>query len=75
MAEFIFIAPAGWSELDLQFVVNNTPFDINRIKELESTALWYELDEGLKEVGLVPEGKSVSAAKIVEDTYLWVLFE
>jgi hypothetical protein len=72
MSDFILIIPAGWVQLDWEYISNNlTGFNA------ESVQYWAGVDmnlvtQPLRDAGLIPVDKTVMELKIMDNTYFLV---
>lgn len=72
MDDFMLIAPSGWSQLDYNFVMDNTTLNNQAIKDYIISNTFFEMQDALAEAGLVPNGATLNSAMIINDEYLFV---
>lgn len=73
MSEFMMIAPAGWTEMDYEFITNNI-VDQTTMEGLMLQGQLFEIDNMLAQHGLLPDGQTIQEIKFIDNTYMWVRF-
>lgn len=71
MSDFLLIIPAGWTQLDWQFVSNNGLSGTSVLNAIVSTNM-SDIEAPLKDMGLIPLESSVLEAKLLDDTFFMV---
>ena len=71
MSDFLLVIPAGWTQLDWEFVSNNG-LDENSVQNANVTGNMMDVEAPLKDMGLIPPESTVMAAKVIDSAYFMV---
>lgn len=77
MSEMLLVIPSGWTEITWEQVATTT-LDRNSIVAIIGIGSFVDMTQALRDAGLVPEGKEVVAAQLIEameNTIFVVRFE
>jgi hypothetical protein len=72
MADFVIIAPAGWTAVDLDYVINTLNISLDEVKDYANVGAYGDFEQLLKDNGLIPVDKAITAMKVIDDSQLWV---
>lgn len=74
--DFMMIAPAGWVDLDYNWICSNTSLSDALINNYIMTHNYGEFETVFREHNLFPEGKNtLKDIKFIDNQYLWATFE
>jgi len=62
MSEFLFVIPAGWTQLNIDAVTNAVP--MTQMQDYLNTQSWLYLGDDLKNAGLIPQEAYLHEAKM-----------
>lgn len=75
MSDFLFIVPEGWTQLDWERICN-TLASFNAANVAQWAVVGMQLiEQPLKEAGMIPLDKTVTAVKLLDDSYFLVRLE
>lgn len=66
-SEFLVIIPTGWIQLDWDYIANNVP---HAARVNGGTLL--DVEESLRDAGIIAPELSLTAFKLIDDSYLLV---
>jgi hypothetical protein len=72
MADFVIIAPTGWTAIDLDYVINTLNIGLDEVKNYATVGVYNDFEQLLKDNGLIPVDKFITAMKVIDDSQLWV---
>jgi hypothetical protein len=72
MGDFVIIAPAGWTSIDLDYVINTLNIGLDEVKDYANVGVYDNFEQLLKDNGLIPADKFITAMKVIDDSQLWV---
>jgi hypothetical protein len=72
MSDFVIIAPEGWTAIDLDFVINTLNIGLEEVKDYATVGVYGNFEQLLKDNGLIPVDKFITAMKVIDDSQLWV---
>ena len=76
MGEFIMIAPAGWYDMNFDWITANTPLSYGLIENYIATRNWGEFETIFRDYNLFPEGMQIlMEIKLIDNQYLWATFQ
>lgn len=74
MSEFLLVIPEGWTQLDWQYITNNlSGMTHQQVTEWCNNSIYMDMESILKDNGVIPVDKSITGAKLIDDTYFLVL--
>jgi hypothetical protein len=72
MSDFVIIAPAGWTAVDLDYVINTLNIGLDEVKSYATVGVYGDFEQLLKDNGLILADKFITAMKVIDDSQLWV---
>jgi hypothetical protein len=73
MSEFLLVVPEGWSQLDWQVITNSVPgMDYGGTMNMINSNNYADMNDKLKEAGIIPADYSIAEARLIDDTYFLV---
>jgi len=71
MSNFILVIPEGWTQLDWEYISNNG-LDAHSVENALVSSNMADIENPLKQLGLIAESAFVLDAKLFDNTYFMV---
>jgi hypothetical protein len=69
MSDFLLVIPAGWTQLDWEYISNNVA---NMSSQAVNTGVISDIEAWLKDGGQIPAESSLVDFKLIDNTYFLV---